>query len=168
MKFSTYNSLLNKNVSIRILNIFKETIVDGPGLRYSIYFSGCSHNCEGCHNTKSWNSLNGDLLNTDLLDKIVSDINKNNLLDGVTISGGDPLYNPEDMYFILKYLKEHTDKHIMLYTGYTLEEIMQCSSKSKCLKFIDTLVEGRFIKSLYDPTLTFVGSKNQRIINLKA
>ena len=159
-----YNNLLNKNISLRILHTFSETIVDGPGLRYSIYFSGCSHQCDGCHNMKSWNPLTGDLVNDEVLLSIVNEINSNDLLDGITISGGDPLYNPEDLYFILKYLKEHTNKNIWLYTGYILEEIKECTSRSKCLEYIDTLVEGKFIKELYDPNLTFIGSGNQRII----
>ena len=103
-----YNNLLNKNISLRILHTFSETIVDGPGLRYSIYFSGCSHQCDGCHNMKSWNPLTGDLVNDEVLLSIVNEINSNDLLDGITISGGDPLYNPEDLYFILKYLKEES------------------------------------------------------------
>ena len=159
-----YNRTLRKNISLRVLHTFNETIVDGPGLRYSIYFSGCAHECSGCHNIKSWNPLKGDLVNDKLLSSIVEEINANELLDGITISGGDPLYNPEDMYFILKYLKENTHKNIWLYTGYTLEEIRKCNSRSKCLEYIDTLVEGKFIKELYNPNLTFIGSSNQKII----
>ena len=151
--------------SLRLLNVFKETIVDGIGLRYSLYFSGCSHKCPGCHNVCSWNANNGEIITYEKLDEIATEINENVLLDGITISGGDPLYNPKDMEKVLKYLKEKTGKNIWLYTGYTLEEVKTDEKRRKCLKYIDVLVDGRFVKELYDPNLKFIGSKNQRIIN---
>ncbi len=158
---------MEKEFSIRLLKIFKETIVDGEGLRYSIYFSGCPHRCPGCHNEYSWNPCNGEVLTYEKLEKIAEEINKNILLDGITISGGEPLYKPEEMVKILKYLKERTKKNIWLYTGYTLEEIKIDKGKNDCLKFIDVLVDGPFIKELYSPLLKFRGSRNQRIIKIK-
>lgn len=151
--------------TLRLLNVFKETIVDGVGLRYSLYFSGCSHKCPGCHNVCSWNANNGEIISYEKLEEIAMEINENVLLDGITISGGDPLYNPKDMEKVLKYLKEKTGKNIWLYTGYTLEEVKADEKKCNCLNYIDVLVDGRFVKELYDPTLKFIGSKNQRIIN---
>ena len=103
--------------TLRLLNVFKETIVDGVGLRYSLYFSGCSHKCPSCHNVCSWNENNGEIITYEKLDEIVTEINENVLLDGITISGGDPLYNPKDMEKVLKYLKEKTGKNVWLYTA---------------------------------------------------
>ena len=117
------NEDLKKDFSLRLLRTFKETIVDGVGLRYSIYFSGCSHACPGCHNEYSWNPNNGTELTYEILNEIANEINQNELLDGITISGGDPLFNPKDMLKVLKFLKEKTKKNIWMYTGYTLEEI---------------------------------------------
>ena len=154
------NEDLKKDFSLRLLRTFKETIVDGVGLRYSIYFSGCSHACPGCHNEYSWNPNNG----IELTYKIFNEINQNELLDGITISGGDPLFNPKDMLKVLKFLKEKTKKNIWMYTGYTLEEIKKDDLRKKCLKYVDVLVDGRFIKELYDPNIKFRGSSNQRII----
>lgn len=153
--------------TLRLLKTFKETIVDGFGLRYSLYFSGCNHRCKGCHNEYSWNPNNGEIISYEKLEEIVKEINENTILDGITISGGDPLYNPKDMLKVLKFLKEKTNKNIWLYTGYTLEEIKKNEEIKKCLKYIDVLVDGPFIKQLYTPNLQFRGSSNQRIIRKK-
>lgn len=158
------NEDFKKDFSLRLLRTFKETIVDGVGLRYSIYFSGCSHACPGCHNEYSWNPNNGTELTYEILNEIANEINQNELLDGITISGGDPLFNPKDMLKVLKFLKEKTKKNIWMYTGYTLEEIKKDDLRKKCLKYVDVLVDGRFIKELYDPNIKFRGSSNQRII----
>ena len=158
------NEDLKKDFSLRLLRTFKETIVDGVGLRYSIYFSGCSHACPGCHNEYSWNPNNGTELTYEILNEIANEINQNELLDGITISGGDPLFNPKDMLKVLKFLKEKTKKNIWMYTGYTLEEIKKDDLRKKCLKYVDVLVDGRFIKELYDPNIKFRGSSNQRNI----
>ena len=158
------NEDLKKDFSLRLLRTFKETIVDGVGLRYSIYFSGCSHACPGCHNEYSRNPNNGTELTYEILNEIANEINQNELLDGITISGGDPLFNPKDMLKVLKFLKEKTKKNIWMYTGYTLEEIKKDDLRKKCLKYVDVLVDGRFIKELYDPNIKFRGSSNQRII----
>ena len=83
------------------------------------------------------------------------------------MSGGDPLFNPKDMKKVLKFLKEKTGKNIWLYTGYTLEKIMEDEDKKECLKYIDVLVDGPFIKQLFTPNLEFRGSSNQRIIKKK-
>ena len=158
------NEDLKKDFSLKLLRTFKETIVDGVGLRYSIYFSGCSHACPGCHNEYSWNPNNGTELTYEILNEIANEINQNELLDGITISGGDPLFNPKDMLKVLKFLKEKTKKNIWMYTGYTLEEIKKDDLRKECLKYVDVLVDGRFIKELYDPNIKFRGSSNQRII----
>ncbi|AMD94808.1 anaerobic ribonucleoside-triphosphate reductase activating protein [Leptotrichia sp. oral taxon 847] len=158
------NEDLKKVFSLRLLRTFKETIVDGVGLRYSIYFSGCSHACPGCHNKYSWNPNNGTKLTYEILNEIADEINQNELLDGITISGGDPLFNPRDMLEVLKFLKEKTKKNIWMYTGYTLEEIKKDDLRKKCLKYVDVLVDGKFVKELYDPKIKFRGSSNQRII----
>ena len=152
---------------MKIIKIFKETISDGPGFRYSIYFSGCTHYCQGCHNPDTWKGDIGDLLDEEYMDRIISQINNNPLLDGVTLSGGDPFFNPAELLEFLKRLKEETQIDIWAYTGYTFEELIEDKVKKECLNYIDTLVDGKFDGSKANPELFYRGSSNQRIIDVK-
>jgi anaerobic ribonucleoside-triphosphate reductase activating protein len=151
-------------MEIRIAGIEPESIVDGPGLRYVIFSQGCTHNCPGCHNPET-HSFNGGTV--DETSRIVDEILENPLLSGVTFSGGDPFSQPEPFIDIAERLKGK-GLGIWCYTGYTIEELLEkgTEAQKKLLSHIDTLVDGRFILSRRTLSIPFVGSSNQRVLNL--
>ena len=151
---------------MNILKVIPETILDGDGIRYAIYLAGCTHHCPGCHNPESHSPTAGTPLTEEYLQEIIDEINDNPLLDGVTLSGGDPFYNPDELLHFLQRLKAETHQEIWCYTGYTLEQLRTDPLRAPLLDYIDVLVDGRFVQALYDPQLPFRGSSNQRIIRL--
>ena len=150
-------------MKIRILDILEETMMDGPGLRTSIYCAGCAHHCPGCHNPQSWDFAGGREVTVDELLEVI----KSDEFANVTFSGGDPLYQVEAFTELARRIKEETDKTIWCYTGYTYEEVLADKRLSQILPYLDALVDGPFVEALRDTSLPFRGSSNQRIINLK-
>ena len=153
---------MNKEIiKFQIAGIIRGTTVDGPGFRTSIYLSGCRHNCLGCHNPEAQNPEYGDLMTLEEILKIVEEEDFD-----VTLSGGDPLYNPAKLKILIEALKEN-GRNVWIYTGYTWEEIVKDETLYEAIKNADTIVDGRFDLSLKDSDLPFRGSSNQRIIDIK-
>ena len=134
---------------MNLLFTYPETIVDGEGIRYSIYLAGCHHHCAGCQNPESWSPQAGTPLTQEKIEAIISEIKANPLLDGVTFSGGDPLYFPKEFRALSQQIKKATGLNIWCYTGYTIEQIKASPLLKSAIDFIDVLVDGRFEQDLY-------------------
>lgn len=145
-------------------NITTDDMLNGDGLRTVLWVAGCNHHCEGCQNPETWNEKSGipfdEEAKKELLDKLTPDH-----IDGITFSGGDPLFpnNRQTITDLAKYIKQNMkNKTVWCYTGYTFEQVKDLP----IMKYIDVLVDGEFIKSLNDNTLHWKGSSNQRVINV--
>lgn len=152
-------------MQIRLAGIVPESIVDGPGMRYVIFTQGCPHHCEGCHNPATHDFSGGYLENTQ---NIIDQILKNPLLQGVTLSGGEPMMQPQPLIEIVQAIKQH-GKDVVVYSGFTYERILaDGGDKAKLLKLCDYLIDGKFIFNQRSLSLQFRGSLNQRIIDIQA
>lgn len=152
---------------IRVLRIVPDTIVDGPGLRSSVYCAGCAHYCPGCHNPQTWNFDAGTPMTPqEILDTLLAESPDSN----VTFTGGDPFYQAAGFTELAKLIKaENPQKTIWAYSGFTFEEIVADSEMLRLLEQIDVLVDGPFVIELRDvKNLLFRGSSNQRIIDVPA
>lgn len=153
-------------MKIRLSGIVKESIVDGPGIRYVLFTQGCYHNCYKCQNPQTHDINGGYLID---IDEIVNDINSYKHLSGITISGGEPFLQITECLELVKKIPVELD--VIMYTGFTYE-ILSKSSKTNqklnsLLNRINYLVDGKFDYNLKDLNLSFIGSSNQRIIDIK-
>lgn len=150
-------------MKLRLFGIANDSIVDGPGLRYSIFVQGCYHNCPGCHN-KGSHDINGGYLKD--ISEILVEIDENPLLDGVTLSGGEPMLQTLPLIELCKEIKKR-NLNIVLYSGFTYEQIVEDTEKLELLKLCDVLIDGKFEIDKCDLSLLYRGSSNQRLINIK-
>lgn len=150
-------------MTLRVLDILFETMMDGPGLRTSIYFAGCKHHCKGCHNPQSWDMNGGYSMPINHILTLI----KEDEFANVTFSGGDPFYQVDAVTELAKRIKAETNKTIWCYTGFTIEEIREDPNLNKLLPYIDVLVDGPYVEALRNTDLPFRGSENQRIIHIK-
>lgn len=152
---------------IRVLRIVPDTVVDGPGLRSSVYCAGCSHRCAGCHNPQSWDFAAGTPMTPrEILDAILAESPDNNL----TFTGGDPFYQADAFSELAALVRrEFPAKTIWCYTGFRFEEILADAGMRRLLELLDVLVDGPFVAALRDvKNLQFRGSSNQRLIDVPA
>ncbi len=135
-------------------------MLDGPGFRTSIYLAGCRHRCPGCHNPQSWDFEAGVKMSLEEIMDVVREEEFN-----VTLTGGDPLYNPGGAGALVKAIRAE-GLTVWIYTGFTWEEIVEDKSLIAAVEGAEAIVEGRFMESLRDESLPFRGSSNQRIVYL--
>lgn len=153
---------------VRVAGTANDSIVDGPGLRMTVFAQGCKHNCPGCHNPQTHSFEGGTELE---IGKIIDKMKKNPLLDGLTISGGEPFEQAEGFGNLAVKAAEE-GYNVITYTGYTFEELVKGIEGGRkdwsiLLKSSDILVDGKFVKEKRNIGLRFRGSENQRLIDVK-
>lgn len=158
---------MNPDTEIRIAGIVRESIVDGPGFRFTIFTQGCPHGCEGCHNPQT-HDFNGGQVTT--IGRLFEEISKPSLLRGVTFSGGDPFCQAKPLAELAAEI--HTKGlDVISYTGYTYEQLISGTNEKngwlELLKNIDYLIDGRFVLAKRSLSIKYRGSTNQRIIDVK-
>lgn len=154
-------------MDIRISGTVNDSIVDGPGIRYVIFTQGCPHHCPGCHNPQTHEMSGGEIMDTQA---IIEEFRKNPLLDGITLSGGEPFCQPQPLCEIAEAAVSY-GLNIVTYTGYTFEQLLEKSESDifipKLLLLTDLLIDGRFVKEQKTLDEAFKGSANQRILDCK-
>ena len=153
------------NGSIRLAGVVRESIVDGPGIRFAVFVQGCPHHCPGCHNPQTHDPEGGYDCE---LQKILDAFDKNPMLRGITLSGGEPFEQAERLLPLAKAIVER-GKDVVAFSGYTFEELMKKSEQAPAVKELLSLccllIDGRFVLAERDLTLRFRGSRNQRLLD---
>ena len=156
---------------MKYASIKKRDVANGPGVRVSLFVSGCNHHCKGCFNKEAWDFNYGKDFTNATIDEII-DLLKPDYVSGLSLLGGEPFefINQQGLLPLLKRVKEiYPKKTIWAYSGFLYEELikMPYEETKKILNLIDVLVDGKFVEDLKDPMLYFRGSSNQRIIEIK-
>lgn len=148
---------------------------DGPGLRVSVYFSGCQlamegHACKGCHNSKAWDPRSGKKWDADSENKVLRSLSKS-YISGLSVLGGEPLsdFNIDGVIDLVKKCKEEfgSTKDIWLWTGYNLDDRINEPKVQQLLSYVDMVVDGPFEEDKHLINLKFRGSTNQRVLKIE-
>ena len=150
-------------------------IADGPGVRVSLFVSGCRHHCKGCFNEETWNFNYGEPFTDEVKDRILK-LLEPVYIQGFSLLGGEP-FEPENQRELVKLLRrvrdELPEKNIWSFTGFVLDQDLldggrkHCEVTDEMLSLLDVLVDGPFKEEEKDITLAFRGSRNQRLIDMK-
>jgi anaerobic ribonucleoside-triphosphate reductase activating protein len=149
-------------MNMRISGLVNDSIVDGPGFRFAVFAQGCPHHCPGCHNPQTHDFGGGrDMDTAEIIDKFLA----NPLLDGITLTGGEPFRQSEACLELAKAARG-AGLNVWAYSGYTYEEILRDPAMRALLSQVDVLVDGRFVLAERSLSLRFRGSRNQRLIDV--
>ena len=148
---------------LKLSGIVEDSIVDGPGIRVTIFCQGCPHHCPGCHNPETWDFSGGTAMEEERLVQIVR---SNPLCRGVTFSGGEPFAQAAGFARLARLLKAQ-GYEVASYSGYTFEQLLLGTPEQReLLDTIDVLIDGPFVQSQKSLELAFRGSRNQRILDV--
>lgn len=141
-------------------------ITNGPGVRTTIFVSGCTHKCKGCFNTEAQSFTFGNEFTKEVEDQFIEYVKDNNVV-GVNILGGEPMQQDNStMLRLVKRIKEETGKSIWIWTGCLFEDLIKDVDKLKILEYVDVLIDGKFELNSRNMMLQYRGSSNQRIIDV--
>lgn len=153
---------------LRLAGIVRESIVDGPGIRFTVFAQGCPRRCPGCHNSHTWSFEGGFLAEPQ---RLLAEMQKDPLVTGLTLSGGEPFSQPAAMAELAR-LAHEAGYHVISFTGYLYEELLELANTQPAvldlLRNIDVLIDGPFVQALKSYELRFRGSSNQRSIDVSA
>lgn len=153
--------------TLRLAGVVRESIVDGPGLRMTIFTQGCPHHCKGCQNPQTHDFSGGYISHPEA---ILKAIDENPLLKGVTFSGGEPFMQSDALAELAVQIHKRS-LDVITYTGFTYEELLasfdEFPERKSLLEQTDWLIDGKFVLELRSLNLQFRGSSNQRIIDVK-
>lgn len=147
--------------------IRKFDVTNGPGVRTTLFVSGCTHGCPGCFNKEQQDFNYGNRW-TEKEEEAFIQYAKNPQIVGISILGGEPLqqFNDKALYSLLLRLRSEVRKPIWLWTGYTWEEIMKQTTMLKIITLVDVLIDGRYVETERDLMIKYRGSRNQRVIDV--
>ena len=153
---------------MRYEKIRKFDVSNAPGVRSTLFVTGCTHNCKGCFNKELQDFEAGKVWTQEDEDNFISYVKNDNVV-GVNILGGEPMQQVMDdcLPNLLKRIKEETGKNIWLWSGYLLEEILENDKRKNILQYVDVLVDGKFDIGKRNINLKYRGSENQRVIDVK-
>ena len=151
-------------MKLRIAGVVGDSIVDGPGLRLTVFTQGCPHRCPGCHNPQAHDFAGGYDAE---VEELFEQYRENPLLRGVTLSGGEPFCQPEPLAELAR-LVHGAGGDVFCYTGYTYEQLLGLDDPAVAalLREVDVLIDGPYLEAQRDLTLLFRGSANQRLLDL--
>jgi len=152
---------------MRYAKVRSMDVVNGYGVMCSLFTQGCTHHCPHCFNEETWDFNGGKQWTNELENKFIK-LCQNPHIDGISILGGEPLDQAEDIYKILFRVKKSTNKPIYMWSGYTFEQIKSDEIKWKVIKnCVDILIDGEFHEAEKDIHLQLRGSSNQRVIDIQ-
>lgn len=153
-----------KDITLRVAGIIEESIVDGPGLRFVLFLQGCRMHCKGCQNPQTWDFEGGTPVSAQ---EILARMQGDPLVHGITFSGGEPFEQAAALAPLAAELKR-LGYHLMAFSGYTFEQLLQKDGCRELLSLLDLLVDGPFVEAQKSLELRFRGSRNQRILDMAA
>jgi len=154
---------------VNLFGYIPESVNEGTGLRAVLFISGCRHACPGCFSPDSWSFRAGEPFTEKRQQQILHEITNHPLLDGVTLCGGDPFFSAAACTrWVRQFRDARPDLTVWAYTGFEYEELIADPERAELAQLCDVIIDGRYLAAERDVSLPFRGSRNQRLIDVRA